>query len=933
MIKRAILMLVVAALLLVVPAKSTIFETTLENGLRVVLHQEDGPPIVGVAILYGVGSAHEDPNKTTGFGHIFEHLLFEGTDNFPGEYADYFEPRGTWFNGTTSNDRTAYYLVGPSNVLPLALAVFADQMSHPLLDPKRLEVQKGVVVNELLQRYNRPYMRALTHLGEAFPDDHPYDHSVGGYVKHVKNADAPLALAWYRTFYTPNNSAIYIFGDFDIPTALGKIDLYFGDIPQGPDIPEFPRLLLQETGSRVVHDNVRAPRVMKIWNIPSAATRAAIMAELAVDMLSRGMDSPLSRQLVDPLLATDCMGFYIPGKMASQVFLWATAYPETGLDELEEMLNKTLRTFQEEGPTYAQLARTKKRLLVQGRRYWDYPLYRVFEWPDTVFYSGDPEYLATREDVIENATAAEVRAATEWLGAPGFTFEILPGDPDPLPEPKTVSVHPAVPRIPMIVPMTEPEAAGEKTDHFTQPDIGDFPEPSAPEVSVTTLENGLRIVHVFHETELAWIRVIVKAGRASDNALTMGTTMLLGRALYEGTATLNRIELQRAVEDLGSELEAYTTLDYTRLTLVVLPEDLSQATALLSDLVINPEFPADAVDRLRRQQLAEIERNRMSPDGVIFDAIGDIVYGGEHPYGIPFIGAGTLETVARISRDTLLNHHTTWFRPRNTTVIVLSEDRLSALTAVQGAFESWEDRPVPTLLAGRPLQQSRTGSAVYLIDRPGSFQTSFVGVILVPVEMNRSIAFASMDEILGGPFGSRLNMHVREVRGATYGVRSDRTPTRYHNPYLVWVSVENTRTAESLMALEGILDNFGRDEQPTREEVKNAAEQLRIKTVLGWVPGDDVLETLTDAIRAGHDPGTFFTDFLSGLRNTDYEQSLVAARHVSGAPRSWIVSGDLSEIGRPLVKTGIPIYLIKADGEPDLLSADDFPDELPTEGD
>ncbi|MEM6725743.1 MAG: pitrilysin family protein [Bacteroidota bacterium] len=278
-------------------------EFDLDNGLHVILHQDNTTPIVCVSVMYHVGSKNENPNRT-GFAHFFEHLLFEGSENIErGEYDSYVEGAGGTLNANTSNDRTYYYEIMPSHQLELALWLESERMLHAKVEEVGIETQREVVKEERRQRIdNQPYGTVLQETFARAFKEHPYRWPVIGSMEHLNAAEEQDYVDFYNTFYVPNNAVLSIAGDIDIDQAKDWIKKYFGDIPKGTtEIPR-PDVVEPALGAEVrdvVYDNIQLPAVIHGFRIPAQGTDDFYAVDMLATLLAGGQSSRLYRSLVD----------------------------------------------------------------------------------------------------------------------------------------------------------------------------------------------------------------------------------------------------------------------------------------------------------------------------------------------------------------------------------------------------------------------------------------------------------------------------------------------------------------------------------------------------------------------------------------------------------------------------------------------------------
>ena len=330
---------------------------TLPNGLRVIVHTDRKAPIVAVNIWYHVGSKDE-PSGRSGFAHLFEHLMFNGSENHPGEFFAPFKQVGvTDQNGTTNTDRTNYFQNVPTTALDMALWMESDRMGHLLgaVDQKTLDEQRGVVQNEKRQGMNQPYGQLREIVSHTmYPDSHPYHHTTIGSLNDLNAAALEDVKTWFKTWYGPNNAVLVLAGDIDVATAREKVAKYFGDIPASPTMaqPKVDVAVLKTNGRTELEDKVPQVMVRRMWNVPQVGTRDTDMLDLFSDVLGGSASSRLDKRLVHQEKLVDSVG---TGNWASQLGgnFFVSAMVKQGVDpaRVEAIIDEELNKLIADGPT------------------------------------------------------------------------------------------------------------------------------------------------------------------------------------------------------------------------------------------------------------------------------------------------------------------------------------------------------------------------------------------------------------------------------------------------------------------------------------------------------------------------------------------------------------------------------------------------------
>jgi zinc protease len=459
----------------------------LDNGLTVIVHEDHKAPVVAVNVWYHVGSKNEVTGKT-GFAHLFEHLMFGGSENVKGRFIDHVEQLGaTNLNGTTNEDRTNYFETVPVSTLDRILFIESDRMGHfyNSINKEVLDLQRGVVQNELRQYENEPYSIVdLIAPSLTFPAGHPYSHSVIGSLKDLDAASLDDVQQWFKKYYGPNNAVLAIAGDITVAQAKEKVTKYFGHIPPGPPVVRPSLSIAKMTGvsRHRVEDRVAQPRIYKVWNLPPFGTPEVDYLNLTASVLTQGRASRLYRRLVyDTRIATNVFAAIDTREIASQFYMYATVAPGHTIEEAEKALDEELARFLKEGPTAAELDRARTASLSNIIR----GLERVGGFggksdllAQSEVYLGSPDAWKQSMKRVEAATVADLKnAAANWLSDGVAIFEVVPF-------PKLQSTGPGV-------------------DRSKLPEIAKAGNVTLPKLTRDKLSNGLSIVlHERHSLPL-----------------------------------------------------------------------------------------------------------------------------------------------------------------------------------------------------------------------------------------------------------------------------------------------------------------------------------------------------------------------------------------------------------------------------------------------
>ena len=859
----------------------------LDNGLTVIVHEDKKVPMVAVNVWYHVGSKNEKLGKT-GFAHLFEHLMFNGTENYNNEYFEPFEKIGsTDQNGTTNSDRTNYFQNVPTNALDLALWMESDRMGHLLgvVDQEKLDEQRGVVQNEKRQGENQPYGKAFTRISEsAFPKGHPYSWSTIGSMDDLDAASLEDVQDWFKTYYGPNNAVLALAGDIDLETAKLKVAKYFGDIPSGPPLikPEKWIAKRSEEKREVMFDDVPQARIYKIWNVPERDTEAAAHFDLASSVLVGGKNSPLYKELVyEKQIATSVSSFYYDREIAGMFFIVADVVAGVDPADVESAMDDVMATFIKRGPNPKLLKAEKTKILAGFIR----GIQRIggFGGKSDLLatcqtYTGDPGCYQKNAAYLDAVTPSKMKATfAEWIDDTPYVLTILPTDK-----------------------YTVGETDLDRSSGVPYPT--QKVEFQFPKLQTATLSNGAKVVLAQREgVPLVEMNFQFNFGYAQENNDELGYTNFMMGMLNEGTKKYSSLEFDEVLDSLGSNLGFGSGLDTSVASLSSLKANLSQTLDLAKEALINPTFPEKEIERIKKETLAGIIQEENRPASIAYRNIGKLLYGEEHPYGKPLTGSGISETISSITRANIMDVHNRAINSAHLTFAVAGDIEMKELVdLLESKFGDWSansDLGLKTLTTVE-LPDNRT---VYLIDKPNAQQSYIVaGQLLPPSATDEEIEIDYMNYAIGGSFTARLNMNLREDKSWSYGVRTRLGDAKGQRAMLVTAPVQTDKTSESMAEIVKEYADYLSTKPITQDELAKgkASKTLRL-------PGQ--FETL-GALKGGvsgivtYDRDLDYLDQLPALLD---EPSLnqvqaKAQKYIKPNQWTWLIVGDLSKIEEPI---------------------------------
>ena len=873
----------------------------LKNGLTVIVHEDHKAAIVAVNVWYHVGSKNEKLSKT-GFAHLFEHLMFNGSEHFNDDYFKALEKVGaTELNGTTSEDRTNYFEDAPKDALDFLLWMESDRMGYLLgaIDQAKLDEQRGVVQNEKRQGENQPYgiTEELITKGVYLPS-HPYGHTVIGSMEDLNAASLEDVKDWFRTYYGAANATIVIAGDLDAKSIQEKAERYFGAIPSGPPVTRHAAWPARRTGShrQIAQDRVPQARLYKLWNIPQFGATDIDYLNLVSDVLAEGKTSRLYKRLVyDDQIATDVSAYVDVNEIGSRFGIVATARPGESLGKVEKAIDEELARFLSGGPSAEELQRVKTQHIARFIR----GLERIGGFggkSDTLamnqVFGGRPDFYKVTLKNTREATAKDLQtAAKQWLSDGVFILEV-----HPFPQYETVKSE--VDRSKLPVPAIKPEVKFPTLEH-------------------ATLSTGLKVVLAErHAIPVVNFNLQLDAGYASDQFAAPGTAKLAMNMVDEGTKSRTALEISDELARLGADLESSSDLDTSTVFLSAMKANLDPSLDVFADVILNPAFPEADFQRLKKQQLDAIQREKSEPVSMALRVLPRFLYGENHAYSTPFTGSGTEQSVTTLTRADVVKFYQTWFKPNNATLIVVGDTTLAEMTPkLEKLFRKWPEGKPPTKNIGQVENPSK--SVVYLMDRPGSIQSMiFTGQLAPPKSNPEEIAIETMNNILGGTFTSRLNMNLREDKHWSYGVHSVLVGARGQRPYIVIAPVQTDKTKESINEVDKELKGIVGKQPPTPEELAKVQKDETLKLTGAWETSGKVTHSIAEILRFGL-PEDYFKTYPDKVLALDLPQvEQAAARVIRPGQLVWVIVGDLSKIEAGIRELAIgDIQLIDTDGK------------------
>lgn len=870
----------------------------LSNGLTVIVHEDHKAPIVAVNIWYHVGSKNE-PKGRTGFAHLFEHLMFNGSENANTDWFKALEKLGaTDMNGTTNTDRTNYFQNVPTAALDQVLYLESDRMGWLLnaIDQAKLDEQRGVVQNEKRQGQNQPYSIAWDIItASTYDADHPYGHTVIGEMADLDAASLKDVKEWFKTYYGPANATIVLAGDITPAEAKAKVERYFGAIPAGPPVTKQKAWVAKRTGSQraEVQDRVAQSRWYRVWNTPQVGTKENDYLSLLSDVLASDKTARLYKRLVyEDQIATAVSAFQAEGEIGSTFHIQVTAKPGVPLSKIEAVVEEEMAKLLREGPTQAELNKIKvdrSASFVRGAE-------RIGGFggksdilAESQVFRGSPDAYKETLQTWKDATPADLKqAANAWLTDGDFTLELtpFPFQDGALPEGKR-----------------EPA-----------PPVGPIAAATFDRYETATLSNGMKVM-LARRTAVPVVEMsmIFPGGYANLPVADRSVPSLAMNMLDEGAGNRDALTISRQQSELGASLSTGGGSLFSSVGLSSLKANLDPSLDLMADVVLRPTFPQAELDRLKKLDIAALQRSKQQPQSVAFRVFAEKVFGPTHPYGVNV----TEETINSVSREDLVAFHKAQMNPNGAMLVVVGDITMPELVSkMEARFGSWKS-PTPAVRATLPAP-TPAQKAIYLVDKPGAQQTQILAAIPAgPRDEATERSVELMNNVFGGSFVSRLNMNLREDKHWSYGASSFMNGALGPRAFVATSGVQTDKTKESMIEFRKELTEVGTTRPITAEELAKAQTDMTQSLPGQWETSNAVLGSLSSLYTLER-PANFWDLYAPGLKSVDVAGVNAAARRVVKADDViWVVVGDRAKIEKDLRGLGFgPVIVVDADGKP-----------------
>ncbi|MQF98671.1 MAG: insulinase family protein [SAR202 cluster bacterium] len=868
--------------------------------MDLVLHQDNSLPIVSVNVWYHVGSKDEEPGKT-GYAHLFEHLMFEGSKNHNKSFFEPLQDIGATLNGSTTPDRTNYWENVPSNYLELALWLESDRMGFltDALDQSRFDIQRDVVKNERRQSYeNRPYGMASIYLQQAlYPLPHPYHWPTIGFHEDLNAATLEDAKKFFREFYSPSNASLSIAGDFDVDKTKAQVEKYFGSLKQGPNLNRKGNMesMIQGKTSVTLYDKVLLPKLILAWpSTPRFHEDEAALSILA-SILGAGKVSRLHKTLVYEQRIAQSVGVgNSPSEIAGEFYLEATAAPDHSIKEIEAAVFGEIEKIQKEPPSQEELQRIKNVMELQrirqmaqvggfGGRANRLNSFNVF--------GGDPGLINTDFERYIAVTSEDIsRVAQIYLSTRLVSLVVLP-------EPSFNQTE-------------------ERVDRSLKPNPEQQKKFDPPVTKRTKLENGMNILLVEkHELPIVTFGLLLGSGASADPSNKPGLSAFTSSMLQEGTINRTSQEISSEFEFMGTQLNISVGRERTVISTAVIDRYFDKAMELVSDIIKNPSFPPDELDRVRKERLTSLRRLRDDSTALASRIAPSLIYGLDSAYGHPL--SGTEESTSAFEREDLIGYCKANYDPESATLLVVGNVSLDYVKEIANKnFGDWNvnitdnqpEKPIDSLY----LNPSK---AIYLLDKPGAAQSIIRCGVLGPPRINENYSsLIILDHIFGGQFTSRLNMNLRQDKGYSYGYRSWIDWHQQSSLFGFGGAVQTDVTGDALNETIKEARRIISDTPVSKDEFESARESLVREFPSLFETQGQILEGLAQIV--SYDlPDDYYNHIVNEISSTSLDAVNRVAKEILDQDRLvTLLVGDRSVIEEQIKTLGWDICLLDYNG-------------------
>lgn len=878
---------------------------TLTNGLQVVLHSDASDPVVSLAIQYGVGSNREKTGRT-GFAHLFEHMLFQESENVPqDQFFKKIQDAGGTLNGGTWKDGTIYYEVVPKNALEMVMWLESDRMGYLIntVTEAAFYNQQEVVQNEKRQRVdNNPYGHTSWVLDKAiYPEGHPYNWQVIGELEDLQNATVEDVKEFYDKYYGPNNATLVLAGDFEKNDAKKLIEKYFGEIKRRQEVePLEPQPVTLSQIKRLYHEDnfATAPQLNMVWPTLQQYTDDAYALDFLGQLLSQGKKAPMYKILVKEKELTSRVGAYNNSQeIAGEFSISVTANSGKNLAEVETAIFEAFDLFESEGVLERDVERIKAGLETDFYNGISSVLGKSFQLAQYNVFAGDPGFITQDIENIKAVTKEDILRVYETYikDKPFVLTSFVPKGQLDLAAKNSVMAAVVEEEIKENLDVEVVERNNEviKTpsnfDRSIEPGQGVSPKLNIPDSWSATTANQMKVLGV-EQTELPLVNfsLIIDGGHMLDSFDKNGVANLMTDIMMEGTANRTPQELEEAIELLGASINMRTGNEAITISGNTLVRNFRETMDLVEEILLNPRWDEEELKRIKLSTINSIKRSSANPNVVSRNVRNKVLYGEKHMLAYPI--SGSVTSVEAITMNDLKSFYENYFSPSVSRFhIVGNIDKEEVLNVLEDLESKWAVKKVsiPTY----PLPEKRDKASLYFVDIPNAKQ-SVIDIGYLSMARTDSDFFAAtvMNYKLGGSFSGNVNLILREEKGYTYGARTGFSGTKTPGTFSASSSVRTNTTYESVQIFKEEIEKY---KNGITQEDLDFTKNALIKSNARRFESQYSLLNMLQNISAYDLSSDYIAEEEQIIENMTLEQhKLLANKYLDATEMGYLVVGD-----------------------------------------
>lgn len=877
----------------------------LENGLDVILHQDKSDPVVSVAIQYDVGSNREKTGRT-GFAHLFEHMLFQESENVPqDQFFKNIQDAGGTLNGFTQKDRTVYYEIVPNNALEKVLWMESDRMGFLIntVTESAFYNQQEVVQNEKRQRVdNNPYGHTGWVLDKnLYPEGHPYSWQVIGELEDLQNATVEDVKEFYDQYYGPNNATLVIAGDFETSEAKELVEKYFGEIKRRQEVePLEPQPANLTETKRLYHEDnfANAPQLNMVWPTVPQYTEEAYALNIFAEVFSSGKKAPLYKVLVkEKELASRPFAYNNSQVVAGEFHIGVTANEGVDLDEVEAGINEAFAMFEENGITDRDLERVKAGLETGFYNGISSVLGKSFQLASYNVSKGDPGFIEQDIENIKAVTKEQVMDVyNKYIkGKPFVMTSFVPkGQIELIAENSTkaeIVEEEIKENVAKVVEDAKTEVAKTPSnfDRSVTPAEGETPALNIPSSWKAELSNGMEVYGI-EQNEIPTVNfsLVIEGGHLLDDINKNGVANLMSDILMEGTATKTPEQLEEEIELLGASINMYTTNESIVVRGNTLTRNFDKTMELVKEILLEPRWDEEELARIKTSTINGIKRNAANPNVVAGQVYDKLLYGEDHIFSYPT--SGTVESVEAITMQDLKDFYANNFSPSVSRMHVVGKiSKDATLETLEGIEEGWAAKEVT--IPEYPIANTRDKASLYFVDIPNAKQSVInIGYIALPRTDADFYPAEVMNYKLGGSFSGNVNLILREEKGYTYGARSGFSGSKIPGAFTASSSVRTNTTGESVQIFK---DEIAKYKDGISQEDLEFTKNALIKSNARRFETQGALLGMLQEMSSYDLPANYIEDEETTVKNMTLEQHKeLANKYLDESKMAYLVVGD-----------------------------------------